>query len=169
MPDETQKPQEPTSLEVVTQFARALSEAIKQQPQDITHIYANSSFFEVSGWDLKIFFGQLDQRPIKNEVDWHTAITVPWTQARVLEYYLRANVVFYEKKFGPINMPAQLTPPAPIEPTKEQIESDPQAIELWKTYKNIHEEMFGGNKSAALEQPLTEEVKQAIKSVIGDK
>jgi hypothetical protein len=96
-------------------------------------------------------------------------MTIPWMQARVMEYYLRANIVFYEKKFGPINLPSQLRPPVPPEPTKEQIEADPKAIELWQAYKRILDEMFGDTNSLSLEQPLSEEVMRAIKSVMGDK
>jgi hypothetical protein len=131
-----------SSFEVATQFLKALTERVNQ-PKDIKGVYANNTLFEVSGWDLKIFFGQLDQHGPKIQIDWHTAVTIPWTQARVLEYYLRANMAFCAIKFGPIALPDQLKPPPPIEPTAAQIEADPHAVELWKAYKKLYEETFG--------------------------
>jgi hypothetical protein len=140
--EQKQTEQKEPSPELIGRFVRELAGAVKQ-PKEPTALYANNTLFEVSAWDLKLYFGQLDLRPHKNDVDWHTAMTLPWTQARVLEYYLRANTVFYEKKFGPILMPPQTLPPIPIKPTEDQIKNDPQAVELWEAYKKIHEEMFG--------------------------
>jgi hypothetical protein len=152
MPDETIKSQEPTP-EALAHFVKALAEVVRQ-PKEPTQLYANSTSFEVSGWDLKIFFGQLDLRPPKSDTDWHTAMTIPWMQARIMEYYLRANIVFYEKKYGPIALPPQLRPPAPPEPTKEQLKADPLAVELWQAYKKIYDEMFGGESTDAIDKNL---------------
>jgi hypothetical protein len=129
--------------EFVAQFIKTLLQEAKQP--NLTNSYANNTLFEVSGWDLKIYFGQLQQLPPKNDVDWHTAMTIPWTLAKVMEYYLRANIAFYQAKFAPINLPRQLRPPIPVPPTEEQIKDDPQATELWHVYKKIYEEVFGGN------------------------
>ena len=132
--------------ELVAQFVKALIERANQ-PKEIDAVYANNTLFEVSAWDLKIIFGQLDQQVVqqisKPAIDWHTAVTIPWSQAKVLEYYLRANAVFYEKKFGPINLPPQAKPLMPVEPTAQQIDDDPQALDLWRAYKKIWDEMFG--------------------------
>jgi hypothetical protein len=141
MPDENTTLQKEPVTEEIAKFLKALIERVNQ-PKEIDAVYANNTLFEVSAWDLKIIFGQLDQHAPKTTIDWHTAVTIPWTQARVLEYYLRANAAFYEKKFGPINLPHQARPPAPVEPTEEQIKDDPQATELWQAYKKIYEEMF---------------------------
>jgi hypothetical protein len=132
---------EDISPEVVAQFLRTLT-AKANEPKDIPALYANNTTFEVSAWDLKIFFGQLDQRSGGN-IDWHTAMTIPWTQARVLEYFLKLNTIFYETKFARITLPPQLVPAPHPRPTEEQIKSDPQAIELWEAYLKVHAEMFG--------------------------
>jgi hypothetical protein len=161
MPEDQIKSQEPTS-EAIGQFVKALVKEVKE-PKDPTALYANNTSFDMSAWDLKIFFGQLDQRPTKMGTDWHTAMTMPWTQAVLLEYYLRLNILFYKKKYGPITLPPQVVPPVFPHPTKEQIDSDPQAIELWEAYNQVHHEMFGGTESPALE-PLSDD----LKSVIGN-
>lgn len=140
MPDENTN--EDLGPEVVAKFLRALT-AKANEPKDVEALYANNTSFEVSAWDLKIFFGLLDQRSPGGQIDWHTAMTIPWTQARVVEYYLRLNTIFYETKFAKITLPPQLVPPPHPHPTEEQIKSDPQAMELWEAYLKVHTEMFG--------------------------
>jgi len=44
--------------------------------------YANNTAFEQTIWDLKMIFGEYSQRA--GGVDWHTSITVPWAQAKLL-------------------------------------------------------------------------------------
>jgi len=139
MEEEKSTPKE-ASPEFIAQFVKTLVQEAKQPTLHVA--YANNAWFEVSGWDLKILFGQLEQTP-KNEIDWHTAITIPWTLAKILEYYIRANLAFYEKKFTSVNLPKQLRPQAPVPPTEEQLKDDPQATELWETYKKIYQEVFG--------------------------
>jgi hypothetical protein len=163
MPEDQIKSQEPTP-EAIGQFVKALVKEVKE-PKDPTALYANNTTFEVSAWDLKIFFGQLDQRLTKMSTDWHTAMTMPWAQARLLEYYLRLNILFYEKKYGPITLPPQVVPQAFPYPTKEQIESDPQAVELWEAYRKVYQDMFGGPEYPTTGQPLSEDLKKLAKDV----
>jgi len=44
--------------------------------------YANNVFFEPTVWDLKLIFGEWSSRA--NLVDWHTSVTVPWAQAKLM-------------------------------------------------------------------------------------
>ncbi len=104
--------------------------------------YANNTAFEQSIWDLKIIFGQLQQRG-ETEVDWHTAITVPWFQVKLMDYYLRLNLTFYEMEQGRMKIPTAVKPPVPPPLTEEQLRENPRLIELTERYKKIHDEMFG--------------------------
>jgi hypothetical protein len=84
--------------------------------------YANNVFFEPSIWDLKLIFGEFSGR--SNDVDWHTSITLPWAQAKLLHYYLGLNIAIHELANGsPIEIPAQMLPTLPQLPEAE--ESDP--------------------------------------------
>jgi hypothetical protein len=145
VPEEQIKSQEPTP-EAIAQFIKALVKEVREvrESKDPTALYANNTSFEVNAWDLKMFFGQLDQRPSKTGTDWHTTVTIPWAHAKLFEYFLRLNILFYEKKYGPITLPPQVTPQPYPHPTEEQINSDPQAIELWEAYNAVYREMFGG-------------------------
>ena len=111
---------------------------------DFTSVYANNCRLELSVWDLKIFFGQLEQHTGKTTVDWHTAVTIPWMQAKLLEYYLRINRAFQEKHNGPIQIHPSVMPQLPAPPTEEEIKTDPGAMEMYETFKKIHINMFGG-------------------------
>ena len=103
--------------------------------------YANNSRFEPSIWDLKILFGQLCQHTGSGSMDWHTAITMPWMQAKVFAYYLSLNIAIHEMETGKIDvhpnvLPAKLNLP-------EDKKNDPKAIALNEFATRLHKEMFG--------------------------
>jgi hypothetical protein len=103
--------------------------------------YANNTRFESSVWDFKIFFGQLQQDV--NSIDWHTVVTMPWLQAKLLLYFVRLNVAFHERDNGQMRVPEVLRPKRPTAPTEEQAKSDPSWMELFEIHRAIYEETFG--------------------------
>ena len=104
--------------------------------------YANNFHFEPSVWDLKILFGQLEQHTGTSAIDWHTAITIPWLQAKFVAYYLRVQAAWHEQQTGPLKAPAFVMPPEPKPPTGE-LANDPVANALYEAQKKIYNEMFG--------------------------
>ena len=78
--------------------------------------YANNVFIEESVWDLKILFGQLEQHTGRAEVRWHSAMTLPWSQAKILSYLLDAFIATYETTNGEIHVPEAVRPPRPPDP-----------------------------------------------------
>ena len=108
-------------------------------------VYANNSSFETSAWDLKLIFGQLDQTSrSKRVVNWHTAVTIPWAQAKIMAYYLAINVVFHEIQHGPIKVPSTVLPPFPREPLEEEGKAAKDLVEMMRFY---HEHIFGEQSS----------------------
>ena len=89
--------------------------------EDFSEDYANTFSFEHSAWDFKIVFGQMDQMAGRSDdnVNWHTAITMPWGVMKVLSHMLILNVAAYELQFGHIQIPPSVMPPEPMEPTGE--------------------------------------------------
>jgi hypothetical protein len=78
--------------------------------------YANNTQFEPTIWDLKFIFGEFSGRT--NSVDWHTSITVPWEQAKLMLYYLALNIAARELQTGiKINVPSSMLPPEPDVPS----------------------------------------------------
>jgi hypothetical protein len=78
--------------------------------------YANNTQFEPTVWDLKLIFGEFSART--NTVDWHTSVTVPWAQAKLMLYYLAINVAAHELQAGgPIQIPPSMLPPEAVAPS----------------------------------------------------
>ena len=83
----------------------------EQNNETATSVYANSTLIELSVWDLKLIFGQLFKSEMgKFDVDWHTEVTMPWPQVKLLSYYLQANLAVYEAQNGTIKLPQSLHP-----------------------------------------------------------
>jgi hypothetical protein len=87
------------------------SEDNKTSFDEVKAEYANNTSLQPSVWDLKLFFGQWYQAMDgKSEVDWHSAVTIPWAQAKLLAHYLKVNVAVYEGINGKIKIPADMKP-----------------------------------------------------------
>jgi len=86
--------------------------------EDFSEDYANNFSFEHTVWDFKVVFGQTDQMADKpSDINWHTAITMPWGVAKILSHMLIVNIAAFELQFGQIHIPPSVMPPEPPEPT----------------------------------------------------
>lgn len=82
--------------------------------EDVVPMYANNVRFEMTAWDLRILFGQLlPSSEGRGHVDWHTDVTIPWAQAKLMHLYLGLNLTLYERENGLIKIPSAVLP-API-------------------------------------------------------
>jgi hypothetical protein len=110
-----------------------MDESTDKSPQtsseDLATEYANNTFFQPTIWDLKILFGELS--PLAKSIEWHTSITLPWAQAKIMAYYLELNVAAYELRQGPIKVPSQSLPQEPPPPPTK----DPTDQALWELLK----------------------------------
>jgi len=88
---------------------------------------------------LKLIFGELDQSVNPLRIEQHTAMTIPWIQAKLGIYYLQLHIAIFEFQNGKIRIPQQLVPPEVAEPTEEQRQT-PQAEELLKIVKAIRDQ-----------------------------
>src|SRR5260370_42525715 len=83
-------------------------------------LYANHVLFHPTAWDLKILFGQVENRSGTDVVTQDAAITIPWAQAKLALFYLRAQVEVMEMLSGKIPLRKDLLP-ADVRPlTPEQ-------------------------------------------------
>src|SRR5271163_1783555 len=78
------------------------------EPDELSHEYANNVFFGPTIWDLKLVFGELSG--MKEGVDWHTSITLPWATAKLMSYYLAINLAAHELDNGIIRVPKAMLP-----------------------------------------------------------
>lgn len=103
--------------------------------------YANSIYLESSTWDLKLIFGQLDQSEGTITVKQHLAVTIPWTQAKLLLYFLRVHVKAEEMQDGKIHIRSDVRPTETPLPTEEQVK-DPNFMEFYEFVKKLREEFI---------------------------
>jgi len=73
--------------------------------------YANNVAYESTVWDLKLIFGEYSDQD--KAVDWRTSITIPWAQAKLMQY-LQINIEAYESQHGKVSIPAAMLPPEPL-------------------------------------------------------
>jgi hypothetical protein len=103
--------------------------------------YANNVQLESSAWDLKLTFGQLNQSEGNVTVDQHTEITLPWPQAKVLSYFLRAHLLAYEFENGEIVVPKSAIPIEPTPPSGDLVDN-PTAIRLYEFLTELRKKEF---------------------------
>ena len=105
---------------------------------DVVPVYANNVRFEMTAWDLRVLFGQL--MPIsegKGQVDWHTDVTIPWAQAKLMHLYLGINLTLYERENGKITIPPAVLPAPMSAPPKGVEASNAEAIETFKAVQGV--------------------------------
>lgn len=103
--------------------------------------YANNFQFEPSTWDLKLIMGQLEQHTGESKVDWHTAVTIPWLQVKLVAYFLRLQAAWYEAQNGPIMIPSHVLPKLP--PLSEEEAKDPAKVAWYTVATRIYAETIG--------------------------
>jgi hypothetical protein len=80
-----------------------------ERTEDFTNVYANNVALEPSVWDLKLTFGELDQS--MGTISQHTAVTVPWTMAKIFSFMLQTQIIAYEMQNRKIRVQTDLLPP----------------------------------------------------------
>jgi hypothetical protein len=128
------------------------SDANKKQPQflrrgeDFESLYANNVYFQPSEWDLKLTFGELDNDKDNNVfVNQHTSISIPWLQAKIMNYFLTLQLGVYEMGHGRIQIPPAVMPPEP-EPPSGLLENDPAAKRIYEYVKKMRQELVDSIK-----------------------
>ncbi len=111
-----------------------------RQLGELTVEYANNTAFEASIWDLKLIFGEFSNRSGTGSIDWHTSITMPWAQAKLLCYYLQANILVHEIHNGKIRVPSAVIPPEA--PVPAGAPDDPKAQDVFAVLKALRHQFL---------------------------
>jgi len=90
---------------------------------DLVSMYANNVHFELSIWDLKLNFGELQQHEGKEIIEQRLSVTLPWLQVKIMSLFLQLHVAFYEAWQGKINVPPNFLPQRPS--PDQETPSDP--------------------------------------------
>jgi len=121
-----------------------IPQVLFKHAEEFDSLYANNVQLEQSVWDLKLIFGQLDQQSQGGVVEQHTAMTIPWIQAKVMSYFINLHVEVYELVNGKIRVPNEVLPPAPVPPSDELVKLSPHAQEVFEVIKKRREEWIAG-------------------------
>ena len=100
---------------------QAKADDVQQKFDELKHLYANHVRFEASSWDFKLLFGQLQQHGGQTQIEWRTAMTLPWRQVKLMSYFLQLNLALYELENGKIQLPKNIMP-EPLVATGEHAE-----------------------------------------------
>jgi hypothetical protein len=120
---------------------------------DFINRYANHTFFEPSLFDMRIVFGQTDQRAGQNVVDQHTAITLPWPQVKIAIYFLSTQLAAYEALHGRVVLEPGIIPSIPEEPVKVTgLPHFTQALsdKVWAAGRPLYEKFVKDNPEAGV-------------------
>jgi hypothetical protein len=124
-------------------MAEEIPDTSYERDENFISLYANNVRFEISAWDLKMIFGQLDQSKSPQVVEQHTAITMPWSTALITAYLLVVNLIIHQTSEGhAIHIPERVIPAKPDLSAPEMTDADKTTAEyiVW-----VHEQFFGRN------------------------
>jgi len=125
-----------------TESPQAETKPFLRRGEDFESLYANWVYFQPSEWDVRTFFGEVDNDPDGNAfIALHTSVALPWLQAKLAHYYLTLQLAIYEMKHGQIAIPDLVRPPEPDKP-EGILEGDPYAIKVYEFVKKIREEFL---------------------------
>jgi hypothetical protein len=111
----------------------------KEDFEDVVPVYANNVRFEMSAWDLRLFFGQLVPGG-SPEIDYHTDVTISWAQAKLMHLYLGINIMLHERQNGRIPVPVSVVPMPLTDPPEGVDTSSPEAIETFQLFQQALKE-----------------------------
>ena len=95
---------------------------------DFTTKYANNVRLEASYWDVRAFFGTLDQTD--HAVAMHTAINIPWPQLKLMVYYAFIHIGFNEGANGTIRVSPDMVPDS-LEQVLPDLKNEARGSTAW--------------------------------------
>jgi hypothetical protein len=131
----------PNQAGQVAEFLNSLLGELLER-KNIRSVYANNTQFHNSDLDFTILFGQLNRSPSggKTAIDWTTAVTMAWAQAKMLSYYLRVNLAIYEAIHEVIKVPAGMLPATITAPN--DLETNPVSKKVFEAAQKIRQELM---------------------------
>jgi uncharacterized protein DUF3467 len=111
---------------------------------DFVSRYTNNVRFERTVWDLKFVFGQLDQStPGETATQQHTAVSMAWSEAKVVAYLLLTQLELYQAEYGQIRLPLSVIPPRPN--SSDPALTDLAAKKVVEYLAVVHDQFFSGS------------------------
>jgi hypothetical protein len=115
----------------------------RKRLDEFTSKYANNVFLESTNWDLKLLFGEYDLGD--NTVLMHSAMTMPWAQAKILAYLMQVHVAAHEAQFGKIVLPKDAVVEIPEQMPKELAETSSDGGTSWPKLRELYDNFVAAN------------------------
>lgn len=109
--------------------------------------YANNVLLEPTAWDLRLIFGKIDLAKGPSTVVQHSAITLPWSQAKVGIYFLQFQLALHELVHGKVYVPKGVISP-PVPPTEDQEKTEPLARKAFEILQELFRRFSEANPEA---------------------
>jgi len=108
--------------------------------------YANSVFIQSGAWDLTLVFGRHNPSEGSSAVVQYGSITIPWSQAKALVYFIGNHVAGQEILNGKISIPRG-TIPAVTEPNEETVKGLPEGVaqKIYEVVKDQYQKFVEAN------------------------
>jgi hypothetical protein len=121
-----------------------------KKTEEFRETYSNNVFLESSLWDMKLIFGKLDQQLGPSMIVQDTAVTVPWSQVKLIRYFLGLHLISHELQNGRIQIPSNIVPSIPDELPKGVLEDLPleKAHEIHTALKECYDDFIAANPEA---------------------
>ena len=121
-----------------------------RRTDDFTSRYANNLQLEPTLWDLKLTFGETDQKISAGTVVQHTAITVSWAEAKVIAYFINSHVASHEAQVGRIVLIPDIIQPPPEEiPSSVPAAKHPMWKKAYAAMNKLYQEFIHANPESA--------------------
>jgi hypothetical protein len=79
---------------------------------DFRTTYANNVFFDLSNFDMKLTFGQIERSPEGVPyIERHSSVVMSWLEAKIAALFFVINIAEHEKSHGIITLPPEIMPP----------------------------------------------------------
>jgi hypothetical protein len=112
-----------------------------EKTKDFRELYANHIRFESSVWNARMLLGTLDQTTTPATIHMHSALDVPWAQAKLMAYFLQVHVLFQEQMAGKIRIPEGILPPR-LDEVSPDLKQAPGGQEFLERIGKLRDELL---------------------------
>lgn len=109
---------------------------------DFVDRYANNLRLESSVWDLKLVFGSVDQFAIPVALRQHTGVTIPWSEAKLVVYYMYLNILLHEVQNGKVTIAESVWPPDIEKVFEAEAGADENIRNVVERIKKLRDDLF---------------------------
>jgi hypothetical protein len=88
----------------------AATAPVNKRREDFRSVYSNSVYYDPSVYELRASFGEMQRTPQGAFVEYHTAVSMSWLEAKLTAIYLIVNMANYEREHGTVKIPSVVRP-----------------------------------------------------------